>query len=453
MQPDQSGVCAKPKMEVKQMKNNGNTIDIRYKHIQKRKLRHPFLWLYVGLALMLVAFSCTNSKTDAAIEEETATSALLSESNIVGGTAESVVHTGQSGATANEIVAAQEAVLGNIYHTSLASVVQVKIVQRLENEPSTLGFHFFGGSSQGLDDRFLRGEGSGFVWDEEGHILTNYHVVQNADTLNVVFSDGYEVEASFVGGDPDSDLAVLKIDVSDRSFIPLPKGDTAELRVGQLALAIGSPFGQDFTLTSGIVSALGRTIRSGNSPFTIPQVIQTDAPINPGNSGGPLLDRRGQVIGINTQIIARGGGGSSGIGFAVPINIAKRVVPKLIEYGAYEYSWLGISGATTTAEVVDRMALPTGTRGVQVIIVGDNSPASEAGLKGSNREVTIEGLDFQLGGDVIVGINGETIRNMEDLLAFLVANTSPGDVVTLDIIQEGGIMDSVRATLGSRPND
>ena len=283
--------------------------------------------------------------------------------------------------------------------------------------------------------------------------MTNYHVVQNADTLNVVFSDGYEVEASFVGGDPDSDLAVLKIDVSDRSFIPLPKGDTAELRVGQLALAIGSPFGQDFTLTSGIVSALGRTIRSGNSPFTIPQVIQTDAPINPGNSGGPLLDRRGQVIGINTQIIARGGGGSSGIGFAVPINIAKRVVPKLIEYGAYEYSWLGISGATTTAEVVDRMALPTGTRGVQVIIVGDNSPASEAGLKGSNREVTIEGLDFQLGGDVIVGINGETIRNMEDLLAFLVANTSPGDVVTLDIIQEGGIMDSVRATLGSRPND
>ncbi|MEC9140265.1 MAG: trypsin-like peptidase domain-containing protein [Chloroflexota bacterium] len=435
------------------MENKSQSKDMQKNHIDNRKSRHSYSLLFVGLTLMLLAFSCTNSTTEAAVEKGTTTSALLSESNIVGGTAESVIHTDQRAATANEIVAAQETVLGNIYQTSLASVVQVKIVQRVQNEPSAFGFHFFGGGPQGLDDRFLRGEGSGFVWDADGHILTNYHVVQNADTLNVVFSDGYEVQASFVGGDPDSDLAILKIDVSDRSFIPLPKGDTADLRVGQLALAIGSPFGQDFTLTSGIVSALGRTIRSGNSPFTIPQVIQTDAPINPGNSGGPLLDRRGQVIGINTQIIARGGGGSSGIGFAVPINIAKRVVPKLIEYGAYEYSWLGISGATTTAEVVERMALPTGTRGVQVIMVGDNSPASEAGLKGSNREVTIEGLDFQLGGDVIVGINGDTIRNMEDLLAFLVANTSPGDVVTLDIIQEGGIMDSVRATLGSRPND
>ena len=402
---------------------------------------------------MLVVLSCTSSDAQTSSEDGISTTALLSESTIVGGKAESVVHTGQIGASADEIVAAQETVLGNIYQSSLASVVQVKIVQRLANQPSSFGFNFFGGGSQGLDNQFLRGEGSGFVWDTEGHILTNYHVIQGADTLSVVFSDGYEVEASLVGGDPDSDLAILKIDGSERLFTPLPKGDTADLRVGQLALAIGSPFGQDFTLTSGIVSALGRTIRSGNSPFTIPQVIQTDAPINPGNSGGPLLDRQGQVIGINTQIIARGGGGSSGIGFAVPINIAKRVVPKLIEYGTYEYSWLGISGATTTAEVVERMALPTGTRGVQVIMVADDSPASESGLKGSNREVTIEGLDFQLGGDVIVGINGETIRNMEDLLSFLVANTSPGDVVSLDIIQEGGIMDSVEATLGSRPND
>ena len=197
---------------------------------------------------------------------------------------------------------------------------------------------------------------------------------------------------------------------------------------------------------------MGRTIRSGNSLFSIPQAIQTDAPINPGNSGGPLLDRLGQVIGINTQIITQGGG-SSGIGFAVPINIAKRVVPELIANGVYEYSWLGISGATISAEVVDRMGLPDNTRGVLVIAVAGDSPADDAGLQGSDRAVTVEGLDIQLGGDVIVGINGESIRSMDDLVAYLVANTSPGDIAVLDILREGGETDVLEVTLGSRPNN
>ena len=355
--------------------------------------------------------------------------------------------------SADDIVAAHESVLGDIYEASLPSVVQIRITQRVDGISPDSRFDFFGGRSGGTEDRFIRGEGSGFVWDREGHILTNYHVVEGADTVTVVFSNGDEVEATVIGGDPDSDLAILQIDVSGRELKPLPKGDSDDLRVGQLALAIGNPFGQEFTLTSGIVSALGRTIRSGNSLFSIPQAIQTDAPINPGNSGGPLLNRRGQVIGINTQIITQGGGGSSGIGFAVPINIAKRVVPELIANGKYEYSWLGISGATTSALVRDRMDLPDGTRGVHVIAVADDSPASDAGLLGSDRDVTVDGLDLPLGGDIIVGINGDDIRSMDDLVAYLVANTSPGDVVVLDLIREGGETAVLEVTLGKRPSN
>ena len=408
------------------------------------------------LALVLLIGACTGASTAANADGNAQGNALVADSNIVGGTARpisSVGNLGIEGLTASDIVAARESVLGNIYEDSLPSVVQIRVSEKLESSSQDFGFNFFGGGSGGTEDRFLRGEGSGFVWDNEGHILTNYHVVEGADTVTVVFFDGVEAEAKVLGGDPDADLAILEVDVPDRNLQPLPHGDTDNLRVGQLALAIGNPFGQDFTLTSGIVSALGRTIRSGNSLFSIPQAIQTDAPINPGNSGGPLLDRQGRVIGINTQIITQGGSGSSGIGFAVPINIAKRVVPELIANGKYVYSWLGISGTTTSAEVVERMGLLEGTRGVQVIIVAEDSPASDAGLQGSDRDVTVEGLDIPLGGEVIVGINGEGIRSMGHLVAYLVANTSPGDVVILEVLREGGETDMVEVTLGSRPND
>ncbi len=420
--------------------------------MKKRRLFSKGAILGLGLALVLTVAACTGSGVAANAETDGQTPALVADNNVVGGIALPISNQVIENLTADDIVAAQETVLGNIYQSSLASVVQIRVTQKLSATDSESGFNFFGGRSGGTEDRFLRGEGSGFVWDTDGHILTNYHVVEDADTVIVVFSDGREMEATVVGGDPDSDLAILQVEVTDRVLVPLPKGDTANLRVGQMALAIGNPFGQDFTLTSGIVSALGRTIRSGNSLFSIPQVIQTDAPINPGNSGGPLLDRQGQVIGINTQIISQGGG-SSGIGFAVPINIAKRVAPALIANGKYEYSWLGISGSTTTNEIIERMELPEGTRGVQVIIVADDSPASDAGLEGSDRDVTVDGLDLRLGGDVIVGINGEATRTMDDLVAYLVANTSPGDVVIMDILREGGIFDVLEVTLQPRPND
>ena len=420
--------------------------------IQKRNLFAKGTFLALGLILALTLAACTGSSAAATIDAPVPSNTLPAESTTGGANVLPISNLANDNLTADDIVAAQESVLGDIYEASLPSVVHIRITQRVDGTSPDSGFNFFGGRSGGTDDRFLRGEGSGFVWDSEGHILTNYHVVEGADTVTVVFSNGDEVEATVVGGDPDSDLAILQIDVSGRELVPLPKGDTDNLRVGQLALAIGNPFGQEFTLTSGIVSALGRTIRSGNSLFSIPQAIQTDAPINPGNSGGPLLDRLGQVIGINTQIITQDGG-SSGIGFAVPINIAKRVAPELIANGKYEYSWLGISGATTSALVLDRMNLPDGTRGVHVIAVADDSPASGAGLLGSDRQVTVDGLELPLGGDVIVGINGDTIGSMDELVAYLVANTSPDDVVILDLIREGGETAVLEVTLGKRPND
>ena len=422
-------------------------------HIRKRTIFSKGTVLALGLILALTLAACTGSSAAATSETTTPSNTLAAASIADSGTVLPISNFAIDSLSADDIVAAHESVLGDIYEASLPSVVQIRITQIVDGISPDSRFDFFGGRSGGTEDRFIRGEGSGFVWDREGHILTNYHVVEGADTVTVVFSNGDEVEATVIGGDPDSDLAILQIDVSGRELKPLPKGDSDDLRVGQLALAIGNPFGQEFTLTSGIVSALGRTIRSGNSLFSIPQAIQTDAPINPGNSGGPLLNRRGQVIGINTQIITQGGGGSSGIGFAVPINIAKRVVPELIANGKYEYSWLGISGATTSALVLDRMNLPDGTRGVHVIAVADDSPASDAGLLGSDRDVTVDGLDLPLGGDVIVGINGDIIRSMDDLVAYLVANTSPGDVVVLDLIREGGETAVLEVTLGKRPSN
>jgi S1-C subfamily serine protease len=436
--------------QLKKYKRISNVI--QYTQIQKRILFAKGTFLALGLILALTLAACTGSSAGATIDASVPSNTLPAASTTVGANVLPISNLAKDNLTADDIVAAQESVLGDIYEASLPSVVHIRITQRVDGTLPDSGFNFFGGRSGSTDDRFLRGEGSGFVWDSEGHILTNYHVVEGADTVTVMFSDGVEVEATVVGGDPDSDLAILQIDVSGRELVPLPKGDTDDLRVGQLALAIGNPFGQEFTLTSGIVSALGRTIRSGNSLFSIPQAIQTDAPINPGNSGGPLLDRLGQVIGINTQIITQDGG-SSGIGFAVPINIAKRVAPELIANGKYEYSWLGISGSTTSALVLDRMNLPDGTRGVHVIAVADDSPASGAGLLGSDRQVTVDGLDLPLGGDVIVGINGDTIGSMDELVAYLVANTSPDDVVILDLIREGGETAVLEVTLGKRPND
>ena len=360
---------------------------------------------------------------------------------------------------ADQVVAAFEEVLGRVHEKALPSVVRIIVAQTVSTDEFGQDFDFpFGApapdpNSDGPRDFFFRnGEGSGFVWSAEGHIVTNQHVVADADRVTVIFPDGLELIAEVLGTDPDSDLAVLKIDVPAGGLTAIEIGDSSDVKVGQLAIAIGNPFGQEFTTTTGIVSAVGRTIRGGNTQFSIPQVIQTDAPINPGNSGGPLLDRLGRVIGINTQIISRTGA-STGIGFAVPINAAKQVIPELIKSGEFEYAWLGISGNTVRREILELMDLPSETRGALVIDLAQSGPAEAAGLAGASRtEETAIGL-APVGGDIIVGIDGSPIESMDDLITYLIENTRPGDRIAVDVIRDGGEVATIEVALGTRPGE
>ncbi|HRV94887.1 MAG TPA: trypsin-like peptidase domain-containing protein [Anaerolineae bacterium] len=372
--------------------------------------------------------------------------------------------------SSTDVLAAFEDAFTDLYQDTVPSVVNIRVTKEFD----TTDLQRFGFSlpnphgeeepndeatpdSEGENDQqlpeefFSQGGGSGFVWDDEGHIVTNYHVVDGATTIEVIFSDDTRVPAELVGSDPDGDVAVIKVDPTAVSLQPITIGDSEALEVGQLAIAIGSPFGQDFTLTTGIISGVGRTIRSGNTQFSIPEVIQTDAAINPGNSGGPLLNRQGEVIGINTQIISMTGS-NSGVGFAVPINIAKRIVPVIIQGDDYEYAWLGISGNTLTSEAAEFRDLDADFRGALVAEVTEDGPAAQAGLQGRNESLNASSDEFFYSGDIITTINGEPINDMNDLITYLVEETKPGDVVTLDIIHDDGSQESMKVTLGVRPS-
>jgi S1-C subfamily serine protease len=291
-------------------------------------------------------------------------------------------------------------------------------------------------------------QGSGFVYDNDGNIITNAHVVHGTDAVEVTFSDGLIREASIVGEDLFSDLAVIKADLP-QGVGPIPLGSMDNLAVGQSVIAIGNPFGLEGTLTRGVVSALGRTIPS-LTVYSIPQAIQTDAAINPGNSGGPLLDLNGQVVGVNAQIETTGTTDSNvGVGFAIPVSILQRVVPGLISTGQYEWSYVGITGYTVDPSLVKAMKLPT-ERGAYISTVTADTPAEAAGLLGSNDSVTLNGLSVEIGGDVITAIDGQPVNTFDDLLVYLSLNTSPGQVVTLTILRDGQYQD-IPLTLGTRP--
>jgi S1-C subfamily serine protease len=289
--------------------------------------------------------------------------------------------------------------------------------------------------------------GTGFVIDGDGHILTNYHVVAGASQVSVGFSDERTAEAELLGTDASNDLALLKVDPDDADLAPLELGDSSTAQVGDPVIAIGNPFGLDRTLTTGVVSALQREIRAPNG-FTIQHVIQTDASINPGNSGGPLLDAAGRVIGINSQIATGGtSSGNVGIGFAVPINTAKRLLPELKRTGAVEHAYLGISGATIDGSL-DALQLRV-DRGVLVQTVEPGSGAAKAGLRGGTIESQLDGQRIVLGGDVIQALDGKPIDSMSDLTAAL-AKRDPGDEVTLKVLRSGEARE-LKVRLGTAP--
>jgi S1-C subfamily serine protease len=288
--------------------------------------------------------------------------------------------------------------------------------------------------------------GSGFVIDEDGHILTNAHVVAGASKIEVGFSDKKTVEAKLVGRDASNDVALLKVNVDKKELHPLTLGDSAKAKVGDSVVAIGNPFGLDRTVTTGIVSALQRQLRAPNG-FTIQNVIQTDAAINPGNSGGPLIDAQGRVIGINSQIATAGsGGGNIGIGFAVPIDKASEIADQLKKEGKVERAFLGMTGVSITSSLADKLNLST-DKGALVQDV--SGPAKAAGVKGGDTQVTVDGQDLLLGGDVIVQIDDKKITAMDDVISY-VDTKKPGNEVTLKLLR-GSKTRSVKLKLGNRP--
>jgi S1-C subfamily serine protease len=295
------------------------------------------------------------------------------------------------------------------------------------------------------------GAGSGFIYDEAGHIITNYHVVEDAEELSVTLANGKNYPAEIVGQDPANDLAVIKID-AETIPAPIPLGDSDGLRVGQFAVAIGNPFGLERTLTVGVVSSLGRVIEGPNGRF-IGEVIQTDAAINPGNSGGPLLDLSGRVIGVNAQIVSPSQA-NAGIGFAVPVNTVRRVVPQLIEQGYYSHPWLGIQALSLSADRVEAfqeagMEVPV-ERGVLIIEVVRGGPADQAGLRGGDKIVRFGNYRVPVGGDIITAIDDEPVTDFQDLTVYLETQKQVGDTVEVTFLRDGEEQ-VVTATLEERP--
>ncbi len=334
--------------------------------------------------------------------------------------------------------ASEEALLINLYERANPAVVNIDVAGALEGELTELG------------------SGSGFVIDKQGHIVTNNHVVVDAEEMIVTFWDGRAARASLVGQDPYSDLAVIKVEVPEDRLFPLELGDSDELRVGQQVIAIGNPFGLRGSMTVGIISALGRSLSAdveGEARyFQNPDIIQTDAAINPGNSGGPLLNLRGQVIGINSAIRTEGlSTVNSGVGFAVSSNTVRRVAPQLIEKGSVSYPYLGVTvdNRFTLAEVSLEVNMPV-DQGVLITSVPSGGPAEQAGLRGGDDIANVRGSEFTVGGDIIIAIEGIPIHSFDEMIVYLINKTQVGQTVDVTVIRDGQEL-QVPVKLGERP--
>lgn len=291
-----------------------------------------------------------------------------------------------------------------------------------------------------------QGSGSGSIIDLKGHILTNHHVVANSQRLEVTLADGSKWPAKLIGSDPDNDLAVIKIEAPKEKLKVIPMGDSKNLRIGQKVLAIGNPFGLERTLTTGVISSLGRTIRS-DAGYLIEDVIQTDAAINPGNSGGPLLNSEGEIIGINSAIISPSGG-SVGIGFAIPVNTAKRVVPELISKGYVSYPYIGATIQSLFPELAKFLNLKI-ERGAMIAEVVRGGPADKAGLRGGNQRVQVGNMIVIVNGDIVVKADQQEIKTHDDLIRYI-REKKPGNTIILKVYRKGEWKE-VKITLGERP--
>ena len=301
---------------------------------------------------------------------------------------------------------------------------------------------------RGESEEVRGGVGSGFVFDKKGHIITNAHVVKNANKVVITFLDGRSYNAKIIGTDEYTDLAVIKVNADLALLHPLSIGDSSNLKVGENIAAIGNPFGLSGSMTSGIVSQLGRLLPSG-SGYSIPDVIQTDAAINPGNSGGPLLNMRGEIVGINTAIQSATGE-FTGVGFAIPSQTVAKIVPTLVETGEYKHPWIGIAGRDIDPDMADVLNLKDAI-GFLVITVVEDSPASKAGLIGSDKTIEVEGVNYPIGGDIILSVDGIEVRKIDDILIHLQRAKTVGDEMVLEVLRDGRTT-NITIVLQERPN-
>jgi S1-C subfamily serine protease len=358
----------------------------------------------------------------------------------LGGDAATVVETSRP-ARATSAASARSLTVNEIYRRSAPGVVQITV----RTAPQAATDPFFGSPFSTPGQEVL---GSGFVVDKAGHVVTNYHVIDGAANIEVGFSDRESVQAKVVGSDPSTDLAVLEVDASSRALTPLPLGNSDLVEVGDQVVAIGNPFGLERTVTAGIVSALQRAVTAPNG-YTIDHVIQTDAPINKGNSGGPLLNARGEVIGVNAQIESgAAGAGNVGIGFAVPSNTVKSVVAQILANGKVDRAYIGVSLTAVTPDLARLFRLPTDT-GLLVEGVAPGSPGARAGLEGGTTEAVVAGEGYRLGGDVIVAADGERVTSVGDLRDVL-AEHKPGDTIPIEIYR-GEEKRTIKVKLGRQP--
>ena len=333
------------------------------------------------------------------------------------------------------------ATLGNVLSSSKSNLTLVELFEKSEEGVVKIQVE--------RDGQNRGSQGSGFVYDNLGHIITNAHVVDGATKATVTFLDGSQYDAEIIGKDKFTDIAVIKVNEKPRLLHPLQIGDSSQLRIGEQVAAIGNPFGLSGSMTSGIVSQMGRLLPSQDGGFSIPDVIQTDAAINPGNSGGPLLNLRGEVVGINTAIQSSSGE-FSGVGFAIPSNTAIKIVPSLIEDGEYHHPWIGISGRDIDPDLARVLELKD-AKGFLIITVVDGSPADKAGLKGMTATQVIGGKEYPANGDIIISVDDKEVRKISDILIHLQREKSVGDTMVLGVLRDGEFM-HISLELVERPD-